>query len=48
MGLELTTERYPPIMSQTRYPLRHAANNIVNESKCIIQLQTSNICYEYC
>ena len=21
MGLELTTDRYPPIMSQTRYPL---------------------------
>ena len=26
MGLELTTDRYPPITSQTRYPLRHAAS----------------------
>ena len=25
MGLELTTDMYPSIMSQTRYPLRHAA-----------------------
>ena len=25
MGLELTTDKYPPITSQTRYPLRHAA-----------------------
>ena len=25
MGLELTTDKYPPIKSQTRYPLRHAA-----------------------
>ena len=24
MGLELTTDKYPPITSQTRYPLRHA------------------------
>ena len=24
MVLELTTDRYPPITSQTRYPLRHA------------------------
>ena len=24
MGLELTADRYPPITSQTRYPLRHA------------------------
>ena len=23
MGLELTTDRYPPMTSQTRYPLRH-------------------------
>ena len=23
MGLELTTDRYPPITSQTRYPLHH-------------------------
>ena len=23
MGLELTTDMYPPITSQTRYPLRH-------------------------
>ena len=26
MGLELTTDKYPPITSQTRYPLRHAAD----------------------
>ena len=26
MGLELTTDRFPPIKSQTRYPLRHAAS----------------------
>ena len=26
MGLELTTDRYPLITSQTRYPLRHAAS----------------------
>ena len=26
MGLELTTDRYPPITSQTRYPLRHAVS----------------------
>ena len=26
MGLELTTDRYKPIKSQTRYPLRHAAS----------------------
>ena len=26
MGLELTTDKYPPITSQTRYPLRHAAS----------------------
>ena len=24
MGLELTTDMYPPITSQTGYPLRHA------------------------
>ena len=32
MGLELTTDRYPPITSQTRYPLPHAA------SSCTYQL----------
>ena len=26
MGLELTTDRYQPITSQTRYPLRHATS----------------------
>ena len=26
MGLELTTDKYPPITSQTHYPLRHAAS----------------------
>ena len=26
MGRELTTDRYPPIMSQMRYPLHHAAS----------------------
>ena len=31
MGLELTTDRYPPITSQTRYPLRHAASSHVVE-----------------
>ena len=30
MGLELTTDKYPPITSQTRYPLRHAASNFDN------------------
>ena len=29
MGLELTTDRYPPITSQTRYPLRHAASKFI-------------------
>ena len=29
MGLELTTDKYPPITSQTRYPLRHAASSLV-------------------
>ena len=33
MGLELTTDRYPPITSQTRYPLRHAAAYTFIESK---------------
>ena len=28
MGIELTTDRYPPITSQTCYPLRHAASRI--------------------
>ena len=28
MGLELTTDKYPPITSQTRYPLRHAASRV--------------------
>ena len=28
MGLEITTDRHPPITSQARYPLRHAAANI--------------------
>ena len=28
MGLELTTDRYPPITSHTRYPLRHAARYV--------------------
>ena len=28
MGLELTNDRYPPITSQTRYPLRHAASTL--------------------
>ena len=34
MGLELTTDRYPPITSQTRYPLRHASK--VNT--CIVEI----------
>ena len=29
MGLELTTDRYPSITSQTRYPLRHTVDVIV-------------------
>ena len=29
MGFELTTDRYPPITSQKRYPLRHAASYLV-------------------
>ena len=28
MGFELTTDKYPPITSQTRDPLRHAAINV--------------------
>ena len=33
MGLELTTDRYPPITSQTRYPLCHAAYcNVVSST----------------
>ena len=28
MGLELTTDRFPPITSQTRYQLRHAASRV--------------------
>ena len=35
MGLELTTDRCPSIMSQKRYPLRHAASKIAS-----IELQT--------
>ena len=31
MGLELTTDRYPPITSQTRYPLRHALRPLNRE-----------------
>ena len=30
IGLELTTDRYPAITSQTRYPLRHAASYFNN------------------
>ena len=30
MGLKLTTDRYPPITSQTRYPLRHSASLIAS------------------
>ena len=33
MGLELTTDKYPPITSQTRYPLRHAASKTVGSFK---------------
>ena len=29
MGLELTTDRYPLITSQARYPLRHAASGVI-------------------
>ena len=29
MGLQLKTDRYLPITSQTRYPLRHAAPQIL-------------------
>ena len=29
MGLDLTTDRYPPITNQTRYPLRHAASDLL-------------------
>ena len=32
LGLKLTTDRYPPITSQTRYPLRHAAFELFIES----------------
>jgi len=27
MELELTSDRYPPITNQTRYPLRHVASS---------------------
>jgi len=30
MGLELETDRYPPITSQTQYPLRHGEVHGVN------------------
>ena len=33
MGLELTTDKYPPITSQTRYPLRHAVFCPASEQK---------------
>ena len=29
IGLELTTDRYPLITSQTRYPLRHIASSLL-------------------
>ena len=29
MGLELTTDRHPPITSQTRYPLRQATIGVM-------------------
>ena len=37
MGLELTTDRYPPIMSQTRYPLRHAVIISIYSTMCVFQ-----------
>ena len=37
MGLELTSDRYPPIRSQTRYPLRHAACNCFERDLIVIR-----------
>ena len=41
MGLELMTVRYPPITSQTRYPLRHAF--VIETDKHHIQLQNEDM-----
>ena len=39
MGLELTTDRDPPITSQTRYPLRHAASYSVTSTVSFVSLK---------
>ena len=39
MGLELTTDMYPPITSQKRYPLRHATSCV---AMCIDDLPTDD------
>ena len=36
MGLDLTTDRYPPITSQTRYPLRHEASMLFCNIKLLV------------
>jgi len=36
MGLELTTDKYPPITSQTRYPLLHAASKYSCIHACVL------------
>ena len=38
MGLELMSDRYPLITSQTRYPLRHAASCLVFQSYALLLL----------
>ena len=51
MGLELTTDRYPPITSQTRYPLRHTASRVTLTRKIDRQVDPyippSKLCKRY-
>ena len=43
LGLKLTTDRYPPTTSQTRYPLRHATSLIgLINNNCIYIVPTLN------
>ena len=42
MGLELTTDKYSPITSQTRYPLRHAASILNLTVKTSLLLSTGH------
>ena len=52
MGLELSTDRYPPITSQTRYPLRHAASALVMLVGIIMRrrlvIMGNYLCHEMC